>query len=222
MRFGSVAVSNALFVLATAALSGAVGIAATAPPTHPSVGIVHQGAPIYIAPAPDQYNPLTIGPSSPAPARLLITRLGVVAPVEALGLNQDFSLQAPTGVATVGWYRLGPPPGAPGDAIISGHRGYPGGTPAIFNELAQLRPGDSIRVQRVDGTAVEFTVTRIYATPSTTVPPGFFETDGAPRLTLITCTGNFDSHSLTYNQRLLVEAAADPGAAATAHPHGDN
>lgn len=177
---------------------------------------------MILAPASDQYNAPAVERRQPAPTRLVISRLGITAPIEALGLNVDYSLQAPAGIAAVGWYRLGPAPGAPGDAIISGHRGYAGGVPAVFSELARLHPGDPVQVQRADGSIVVFVVTRVYVDASTKVPAGFFAIDGPPRLTLVTCTGDFDGHSLTYNQRLIVEAMVTPDAAATARRHGEN
>jgi hypothetical protein len=43
--------------------------------------------------------------------------------------------------------------------------------------------------------------------PVGTAPPGFAEPYGPPRLTLITCTGDFNDTSKTYSRRLVVEAS---------------
>ena len=85
-------------------------------------------------------------------------------------------------------------------------RGYPGGIPAVFNNLGRLQPGDEIDVTAADGVRQKFTVTTVFTTPYRVIPTGFFDTDGSPRLTLVTCTGDFDSHNLTYSNRLVVEA----------------
>jgi hypothetical protein len=63
-----------------------------------------------------------------------------------------------------------------------------------------------VDVQLADGSLVRFAVTRVFTTPSRNIPAGFFATDGPPRLTLITCTGDFITKDLTYSDRLVVEA----------------
>lgn len=194
-------------VLTGAVIGGAVAFVATAPATHHTAPVAHQLPAITITAAPDQYNPQPPKPPVVAPVKLNIPALQVAAAVEALGITQDYSLEAPKGVSDVGWYSLGATPGAAGDAIISGHRGYPGGTPAVFNNLGRLHTGDEVDVQFADGHAQKFTVTRVYMTPFQKVPEGFFATDGVPHLTLVTCSGDFDGNKLTYNDRLVVETS---------------
>jgi sortase (surface protein transpeptidase) len=203
---GSWALPRILIVVSGAALGGAVVTTATALTTQPSTSSFHQVAPINIAPAAIQFDPVPSRVPDPAPVRLLIPSLKISAVVEALGVDQDFSLQAPAGVSNVGWYRLGASPGFAGDAIISGHRGYPGGIPAVFNTINQLHPGDEVDVQLGDGSVVLFAVTRVFTTPYRTIPQGFFAIDGTPRLTLVTCAGDFRYKDLTYSDRLVVEA----------------
>ena len=207
MRAGSWSATKLAIVLAGALLGGAVAASATVLTTHPThAAAIHQRAPIRLDPAPDQYNPAPAKASVVAPARLVIAALGVNAAVEKLGVTQDYSLEVPQGVTNVGWYRLGAAPGGPGDTIITGHRGYPGGIPSVFNNLGRLKPGDAVGGLLEDGRTVNFTVTRTFTTPYTKVPDGFFATDGSPRLTLVTCTGDFDQNNLTYSDRLVVEA----------------
>jgi sortase (surface protein transpeptidase) len=203
---GSSAVSRILIVLSGVAFGAAVVATATAVTTPPSTPSFYQVAPLDIAPAPNQYYPAPPRAPEPAPVQLLIPSLRLSAAVEALGVTQDYSLQAPAGVSDVGWYRLGASPGSAGNAIISGHRGYPAGMPAVFNGINRLQRGDEVDVQLADGSLVRFTVTRVFSTPYRTLPAGFFSTDGAPRLTLITCAGAFWNKDLTYSDRLVVEA----------------
>lgn len=208
MKIGSSAVSKLLIVLAGAALGGAVVTTATALTTPAPKLSFHQLRPLNISPAPDQYYPAHPRPLAPAPVKLLIPNLRVSAAVEALGVTQDYSLEAPTGISDVGWYRLGASPGSAGDAIISGHRGYPGGIAAVFNNLGRLQPGNEVDVVLADGSTTRFAVDRVFSTPYRSIPDGFFATEGASRLTLITCTGDFNFQALTYGDRLVVEAAA--------------
>ena len=206
MTLGSSALSKILIVVSGSALGGAVVITATALTTPPSTPSFHQMAPVNIAPEPNQGSPFMQRASDPPPVKLLVPSLKISAAVEALGVTQDYSLQAPAGISDVGWYRLGASPGSAGDAIISGHRGYPGGIPAVFNDINQLQPGDEVDVELADGSTVQFAVTRMFSTPYRTLPPGFFATDGVPLLTLVTCTGDFRNKDQTYSDRLVVQA----------------
>src|SRR3984893_9452525 len=101
---------------------------------------------------------------------------------------------------------LGPVPGAPGDAVMDGHAGYPG-QPLIFGRLAKIQPGEPIWVVLADGSKQVFTVSWVQSCPATSVPPPMFEPYGPPRLTLVTCDGQFNSDNKTYASRLVVEAS---------------
>ena len=139
-----------------------------------------------------------------SPAQLLIPSLRVHRAVEKVGTNRSRVMDLPVNAWNAGWYKGGPVPGAPGDAVIEGHAGYPD-QPMIFGKLATLRPGDQILVVLSDGSRRLFLVASMMTVPGGTSPPGMAEPYGAPRLTLITCTGHFDDQNHFYSQRLAVE-----------------
>jgi LPXTG-site transpeptidase (sortase) family protein len=114
-------------------------------------------------------------------------------------------MQLPVNSWNAGWYQWGPVPGAPGDAVIEGHAGYPG-KPMIFGKLATLKPGDGIVVVLADGTHRLFLIVSMRSVSAGSAPPGLAAFSGAPRLTLVTCTGHFDKKNYWYSERLLVEA----------------
>jgi hypothetical protein len=155
-----------------------------------------------IAPAPV---PETGVPTSP-PVRLFLPTLNVHPPVEALGLDRYGAMDSPNNIWDVGWYNAGPVPGAPGDAVIDGHAGYPG-QPLIFGRLAKIHPGEPIVVLLADGSKQVFTVVSVQSWLVSSMPPGMFEPYGPPRLTLITCDGVFNDDQKTYSSRLIVEAS---------------
>jgi sortase (surface protein transpeptidase) len=144
-------------------------------------------------------------PKAP-PAQLLIPSLDVHRPVEAVGVDRSGVMNLPVNFWNAGWYRGGPVPGAPGDAVIEGHAGYPG-EPLIFGRLVTLRQGDRIVVVLGDGTRRLFIVDSMSKVPVGSAPPGMAEPYGPPRLTLITCTGYFNKSSYSYSERLVVEAS---------------
>ena len=143
-------------------------------------------------------------PTSP-PAQLLIPALNVHRPVEGVGASRSGVMNLPVNAWNAGWYQAGPIPGAPGDAVIEGHAGYPD-HPMMFGKLATLRPGDKIFVVLGDGTRRLFLVSSMAVLPVGSAPPGMGEPYGPARLTLVTCTGSFDANNFSYNKRLVVEA----------------
>jgi sortase family protein len=158
---------------------------------------------------------LFAGPSDPAaaptrvptarPVQLLIPTLDVHRAVEGVGVGRGGVLNLPVNAWNAGWYTGSPVPGAPGDAVIEGHAGYPG-KPLLFGRLAMLKPGAQIIVVLADGTRQLFLVDSITTVPVGSAPPGMAEPYGPPRLTLITCTGYFDQDSYSYARRLVLSA----------------
>jgi LPXTG-site transpeptidase (sortase) family protein len=143
-------------------------------------------------------------PTAP-PVQLLIPSLNVHRPVEAVGVNRARVMDLPVNAWNAGWFKDGPVPGAPGDAVIEGHAGYPD-QPMIFGKLATLRPGDQIIVVLSDGSKRLFLVDSMATLPVGSAPAGIASTNGPARLTLITCTGSFNDKTFSYSKRLLVEA----------------
>jgi hypothetical protein len=141
-----------------------------------------------------------------SPVQLLIPSLNVHRPVEAVGVNRSRVMNLPVNSWNAGWYNGGPTPGAPGDAVIEGHAGYPG-QPMIFGRLFELHPGDQIVVVLADKSQRLFRVVSMTSVPVGVAPAGMAEIGGPPRLTLITCTGSFDKDSFSYSRRLVVEAS---------------
>lgn len=144
-------------------------------------------------------------PTTP-PAQLVIPALNVHRPVEGVGTNRFGVMNLPVNGWNAGWYKGGPIPGAPGDAVIEGHAGFPG-QPMMFGKLDTLRPGDKIFVVESNGTRRLFLVVSMTVLPVGAAPAGFGQPYGLPRLTLVTCTGHFDQDTFSYNKRLVVEAS---------------
>jgi hypothetical protein len=143
-------------------------------------------------------------PTAP-PVQLLIPSIRVNRPVEGVGADRWGYMSLPVNGWNAGWYKGGPVPGAPGDAVIEGHAGYPD-QPMLFGKLATLRQGDKIIVVLADGSQRLFLVESMADFAIGVAPPRMGEQTGPPRLTLVTCTGHFDAESKFYSKRLVVEA----------------
>jgi hypothetical protein len=137
------------------------------------------------------------------PVRLRISRLGVSAPVETVGLVQG-ALGVPANVWDVAWYRLGPRPGAVGNAVIDGHLDSATG-PAVFLGLGDLRAGDLVYVADAAGTERAFAVRALASYGLHDAPLArIFGPARGRHLNLITCSGAWDEQRHTYDQRLVV------------------
>ena len=144
-------------------------------------------------------------PTAP-PAQLLIPVLRVHRAVEPVGTNRSGVMDVPANAWNAGWYKSGPTPGAPGDAVIEGHAGYPG-QPMIFGKLSTMRAGDQIVVVLADKSQRLFVVVSTSSVAVGTAVPDLGSPYGSPRLTLITCSGDFDDTSKTYSRRLVLQAS---------------
>jgi hypothetical protein len=159
---------------------------------------------VAATPAEDPTPPQARVPTAP-PVQLLIQALDVHRPVEKVGVDQLGVMNLPVNSWNAGWYKNGPVPGAPGDAVIEGHAGYPG-KPLLFGKLVTLQPGARIIVILADGSRHLFLVASMRSVPAGSTVSGLASPYGVPRLTLITCTGHFDKKYRWYSDRLVLEA----------------
>lgn len=172
---------------------------ATVPPVTPSTG---RPAPV---PAPDAP---TAPPTSLAPTAVSLPTLGVAAMIAPVGLDPEGSMEVPTDVGTVGWYRFGPAPGdSVGSAVLTGHVDSADQGRGVFAELGLLSPGDPIEVTGADGVARRYDVVARESWPKDEIPlDRLFERSGPGRLVLITCGGAFDPTALSYEENIAVTA----------------
>lgn len=160
---------------------------------------------------PAEASPATSSPNpappaaNPIPARLLIPRIGVNARIESRGLDAGRNMETPRDFRDVAWYKLGPLPGTPGNALLNGHVSWWTGS-AVFTRLAELRTGDMVIVVRGDGTRVSFKVTARRVVAANARVASLFAPSPKSTLTLITCTGAWDPRIMSDTHRLLVSA----------------
>lgn len=145
------------------------------------------------------------GPAA-APVRLTVPSIGVTTPLVRLGVDAAGALEPPDDFAVAGWFAAGPVPGATGPAVLAGHVDSSRG-PAVFSRLEEVAVGDEVSVDRADGTAVRFAVTRVERHPKDAFPTVevYGPTPGA-ELRLITCGGAFDRTQRSYTDNVVVFA----------------
>jgi LPXTG-site transpeptidase (sortase) family protein len=140
------------------------------------------------------------------PARLVIPRLGVQAPIETKGIDSHNQMEAPDRPFDVAWYPFTAKPGSGGNAVFAGHKDFVGVGPAVFWRLAELSAGDTIQVVGADQKQLSYRVTAVSDYTLSTIPMAWVLSQaGGDQLTLITCAGTY-SRSAGYDHRLVVRA----------------
>ena len=143
-----------------------------------------------------------------APTRLVVPAIGVDAPIFELGVLANGEMDAPNGPKPVGWYNFSPTPGNPGNTVMSGHKDWHTGVTAVFWRLNEIKPGDRISVQLVDGNFVEYVaaVSALIGANDMPINEVVGHTD-VETITLITCEGVFNSATGEYDKRRVVWAS---------------
>ena len=146
--------------------------------------------------------------AAPAPVRLVIADLGIDVPIEAVGLDDQGRMGLPADPAIAAWYRFGPAPGgATGSTVVAAHVDSAVYDIGPFSRLAGAPAGTRVEVTTADG------VVHAYAFQSTAILTKesidwteTFARDGGPRLTLVTCGGEFDYDARRYLSNVIVTA----------------
>ena len=140
------------------------------------------------------------------PVALAIPAIGVEAPITHVGRTPDVDMAAPVEPGDTAWYEPGPRPGENGSAVIAGHFGtWQNGDSGVFNNLYELRRGDTVYVTDDEGQRVAFVVRESRRfDPDADATDVFISDDGVARLNLITCEGDWSEATQSYSKRLVV------------------
>jgi hypothetical protein len=140
------------------------------------------------------------------PVRVRIPAIGVDSGLMALGLQADGTLEVPPTGFPAGWYTGAPTPGELGPAIVVGHVDW-AGRPGVFHGLRLLQPGAVVTVARQDGSTATFRVTRVERFAKDAFPTQRVYGDiDHPGLRLVTCGGEFDRQTRSYDDNVVAFA----------------
>lgn len=134
--------------------------------------------------------------------KVIIPAIRLTARIVPVGLDRAGQMNIPD-PTLAGWYRLGPAPGALGPAVLVGHVDTYNG-PAVFYRLTGIRRGDQVRVLRADGSRADFIISKVTIVKKRTFPSkAVFGPTTDADIRIITCTGTFDTHTLSYLDSLI-------------------
>jgi hypothetical protein len=142
------------------------------------------------------------------PTRVQIAAAGVDVTVVPVGVEVDGLMELPPDVSIAGWYRFGSDPGSDtGTTVISAHVDSLEYGLGPFSQLKTLSAGTEILVTSADGSARAYLVESVQSILKAQLPlDQVFDREGAPRLVLITCGGQFNSEQLNYSDNVVVVA----------------
>ena len=123
-----------------------------------------------------------------------VPAVDIDADVVSVGAADDGQMELPEDPNVVGWYRFGPTAGAgAGSIVLAAHvdsRRYGIGQLA---RLTEAEIGDEIEVRTSAGDIHTYAVVDVQVIPKAELPTAeLFSRDGAERLLLVTCAGDFD------------------------------
>lgn len=225
-RQGVIAVCAGLLLVGGGTIAWAATQQVGPPPVPPASTMTKGVTPQTSSPAPTEGSVTTDdgggSPPSPEVAQALpaaepvavrIPSIGVDSAVHGLGLNDQGSLEVPSGERydEVAWYDGSPTPGEVGPAVLEGHVTGSGHTPSVFFELGDVRPGDSVEVDREDGSTATFEVTRVESAPKADFPRiDVYGATAGPELRVITCGGTYDEGARRHLDNVIVFAELVP------------
>lgn len=142
------------------------------------------------------------------PVSFAIPAIDAGSELMRLLLRDDGSLAVPPAEpgSPAAWYAHSPSPGQMGPAVLLGHVNATDGSGGVFARLTELEPGDTIEVEREDGTLAVFAVDRgvAYGTDEFPTDEVYGDTE-APELRLITCDG-YNAFTRTFEENYIVYA----------------
>lgn len=126
--------------------------------------------------------------------------------VQKVGVDQYSQMAAPNNVHLAGWYVNSLLPGQAGLSVIDGHVDGYYHNQGIFGRLNKLKPGDVFTVTFGNGSKKSFAVKSLQLVAANDVPGVLFAHDPTipNQLNLITCGGDYDGVSHTYDKRTIV------------------
>ncbi|BDZ43169.1 hypothetical protein GCM10025865_24680 [Paraoerskovia sediminicola] len=162
-------------------------------------------------PAPEPTTEPEPAKEQPLPATVRIPSIEVESDLVTMGQADDGTIEVPgdedvSVVDDAAWYDGSPRPGAAGPSVILGHVDSING-PSVFHDLAAVAKGDTVFVDREDGTTAEFVVDHVETYPKNQFPTAqVYRNTDDPELRVITCGGDIDPDTGHYADNTVVYA----------------
>lgn len=138
------------------------------------------------------------------PVAITFHRNGARCPLYPVGLQEDNAIGTMNSADCAAWFSLGAIPGAPGNAILSGHEQFQGKR-GVFSILHETEPGDLFTIAYEDGSLRVFEAVSHDTYRADDFPAHILRMDvQVPRLTLFTCTGDYDETGFSASRDVVI------------------
>ena len=142
------------------------------------------------------------------PRALYINKLNIAARIMPMATTSTNSIQAPINIHDAGWYTKSAKPDQTGAMFVDGHAS--GATRmGLFAYIDTLKEGDTLEVEKGDGTRFAYVVKKVESVPKDSVDMTSVLSPydaGTKGLNLMTCTGTWLPKEKTYDHRVVVYA----------------
>ena len=163
-------------------------------------------------PTPFASAELTPGEPTPSPTPYALLPMMISFPtleqtceIQPVGRTESGAMDTIDSNIIAAWYRHGPSPGDYGNALINGHKSW-NKVKGVFAQLIDLDSGDPVVIFMDDASELTFYVHSVDVYDREAVPASVMNLDrgSEPRITLITCIGDWDYGARTSRERVAV------------------
>jgi hypothetical protein len=156
---------------------------------------------------------LTARPATPPPVaavapptRVSVPSIDAELSVVPTGVTADGAMEIPDDPRVAGWYRYGPGPTTDsGATVLSAHIDSRERVGPLAR-LSQVEPGDEVIVATADE-EVRYVIERVDSYPKTVIDlDAVFDRGGSARLHLVTCGGEWDPDTGSYEDNVIAVA----------------
>ncbi|MCY3569524.1 MAG: class F sortase [Chloroflexi bacterium] len=152
------------------------------------------------------------GPRFDTSWELILPSARIRAAVVQVGLTPEGDMGSPDNPFVAGWFNRSAMPGEPGNALLGGHRDYQdrdGNVDfGVCWELDETQVGDQLLM--FDGSRNHYfvyeIVDKVTIRPDSSAAEKYLSQTRESVVTLITCAGEFDEDSHSYDERIIVVA----------------
>lgn len=168
---------------------------------------------IFNTPPDESQSTGTLGASRSidAPKTVTIKAIDLAARVVTVGTSRNSIVKAPSNIYDLGWYEGSAKPGQKGAVLLHGHISGPT-RPGAMYEVALLKRGDVISVERGDGKVYNYTVQAVEFFENDAIDMSKLLTPYNPNrngLNIMTAGGRFNTETNAYELRAAVYAVED-------------
>ena len=171
-----------------------------------ATGTPSEPAPSTEKPKDNAFENYQVPPDSPR--YIFIPKISVRAMVKSVGVTANNQIESPGNVFDVGWFNKSAKPGQPGAVVMDGHISSWEAN-GVFHQLKDLEQGDTMTVERGDGTTFTYKVveSQTYDADKVDMVAALAPVNpDKPGLNLISCTGKVIKGTNDFDKRLVVFA----------------